>query len=93
MTVLYAVANGSGAIYRADEAEHYDWFKDEPAAQQFAQNTFDPLTEGTIFRLDFGPLDAELLCRLMARTYESRVRISVVRAPPFPRAPSTTGSA
>ena len=87
MTVLYAVANGSGAIYRADEAQHYDWFKDEPAAQQFAKTTFNPLTEGTIFRLDFGSIDDDLLCRLMARTYESRVGISVVRAPPFPRMP------
>lgn len=89
MTILYAVADGSGATYRTGEAHLYDWFKDEPAAQQFARNpkNFEPLHEGTIFRLDFGSVDDDLLCSLLAQTYESRVDISVVRLPPIKSAP------
>jgi len=85
MTILYAVADGSGANYRTGEAYLYDWFKDEPAAQRFARDSknFDPLHEGTIFRVDFGSVDDDLLCSLLAQTYESRVNITVIRLPPI----------
>ena len=85
MTILYAVADGSGATYRAGAAYLYDWFKDEPAAQKFARDpkNFEPLHEGTIFRLDFGAVDDDLLCSLMAHTYEGRVNISIIRLPPI----------
>jgi len=85
MAIFYAVTDGSDANYRAGEAHLYDWFKDEPSAQQFARNpkNFEALHEGTIFRLDFGAVDDDLLCSLLARTYEGRVNISIIRLPPI----------
>ena len=84
MPILYAVANGSGTTYRAAEAHLYDWFKDEPAAQQFVRaSNFDPLCEGTIFRVDLGSIDDDLLCSLLTHNYESRVNIRVIKAPPL----------
>ena len=85
MATLYAVADGSGGTYRQAEAHLYDWFKDEPAAQRFARNpkNFHPLHGGTIFRVEFGSIDDDLLCSLMAQTYEGRVNISIARLPPI----------
>ena len=84
MSILYAVANGSGATYRAEEAHLYDWFKDEQAAQRFTNtSSFDPLYEGTIFRVDLGAVDDDLLCSLMTQSYESRANITIIKAPPL----------
>ena len=84
MATLYAVADGSGTTYNASEAHLYDWFKDEHAAQRFIQkSSFDPMCEGTNFRVDVRLVDDDLLCSLLKQSYESRVNISVIKAPPL----------
>ena len=82
MPILYAVADGSGATYSAGEAHLYDWFNNEQAARSFIRKgRFDPLYEGTTFRVDLESIDDDMLCSLFTQNYESRVNIRVIKAP------------